>query len=152
MNQEPQDPQGPLEWRRLPGADEADEPPRENEPFVVPGAVWSPPGRRDGLRRVRHVSNWTAAALIAATAVTPGYLARGSLATSTASTAGPASPAGTAGTAASGTHKSCITVPVATSGGSGVTRQAPVTTCRSGAAGSGPAVVYVTQPVSSGDN
>ncbi len=109
----------------------------------------APLDRRDGVRRVRHVSNWTAAALIAATAVTTGYLARGSLTTGTASTGGQAS---TAGTQASGTHKACVTVPVATSGGSGVTRQAPVTTCRSGAAGSGPVVVYVTRPANSGDN
>jgi hypothetical protein len=109
----------------------------------------APLDRRDGMRRVRHVSNWTAAALIAATAVTTGYLARGSLSTGTASTARQAS---TASTQAPGTHKSCITVPVATSGGSGVTRQAPVTTCRPGAGGSAPAVVYVTRPANSGDN
>ena len=36
----------------------------------------APLDRRDGVRRVRHASNWTAAALIAATAVTTGYLAR----------------------------------------------------------------------------
>ncbi len=107
------------------------------------------PERRDGLRRVRHASNWTAAALIAATALTTGYLARGSAATGTPHAA---AQAGAASTSASGPHTSCITVPVATSGGSGVTRQAPVTTCRPGAGGSGPAVVYVTRPASSEDN
>jgi len=123
MNQEPQDPQGAAE-------------------------------RRHGLRRVRHMSNWTAAGLIAATAVTTVYLARGSGMTSTPSAAARASAASAANgaSAAPGTHKSCITVPVATSGGSGVTRQAPVTKCSSGAAGSGPVVIYVTRPPNAEDN
>lgn len=143
MNQEPQDPQDPAGRRRLSGPDK---PPRTE---------WSTEGRRDGLRRVRHMSNWTAAGLIAATAVTTGYLARGSVTTATpptASTAARASAASGASAAAPGTHKSCITVPVATSGGSGVTRQAPVTKCSSAAAGSGPTVVYVTRPSNGGDN
>jgi hypothetical protein len=98
------------------------------------------------------MSNWTAAGLIAATAVTTGYLARGSVTTGAAAGASAASAAGAASATASGSHRACITVPVATSGGSGVTRQAPVTTCRSGAAGSGPVVVYVTRPSNGGDN
>ena len=142
MNQQPQNP----ERRRLPTADEPAEP---------PAAGWSPPGRRDGLRRVRRMSNWTAAALVAATAVTTGYLARGSVTTGTPSATAQASTATTAsgGSAAPpGTHKSCITVPVATSGGSGVTSRAPVKACGSGTGDSGPVVVHVTRPANSGDD
>ncbi len=140
MNQDPQDRQDAAGRRRLSGTDKP------------PGAGWSPAGRRDGLRRVRHMSNWTAAGLIAATVVTTGYLARGSLMTGTPSAAARASAANAASAAAPGTHKSCVTVPVATSGGSGVTRQAPVTKCSSGTAGSGPVVIYVTRPSNGGDN
>ena len=128
MNQEPQDlqdPQDPAGRRRLSG------------PGKPPRTEWSTEGRRDGLRRVRHMSNWTAAGLIAATAVTTGYLARGSVTTGAASAAARASAASAANAAsstASGSHKACITVPVATSGGSGVTMQAPVTKCSSGGA------------------
>jgi hypothetical protein len=139
MNREPQNP----ERRRLPGADEPAEP---------PAASSSPPGPRDGLRRVRRMSNWTAAGLIAATAVTTGYLARGSLTTGTRSATAQASTATPAGAAAPGTHKTCITVPVATSGGSGITSRAPMRACGSGTGGSGPVVVYVTRPANSGDN
>ena len=136
MNQEPQNP----ERRRLPRADEPAEP---------RAAGWSPPGRRDGLRRVRRMSNWTAAALVAATAVTTGYLARGSVTTGTPSATAQAS---VASAATPGTHKSCITVPVATSGGSGVTSRAPVKACGSGTGGSGPVVVHVTRSANSGDD
>lgn len=139
MNQEPQNPERP----RLPGADEPAEP---------PAAGWSPPGRRDGLRRVRRMSNWTAAALVAATAVTTGYLARGSVTTGTPSATAQASAASAASAATPGTHKSCITVPVATSGGSGVTSRAPVKACGSGTGGSGPVVVPMTRPANSGDD
>ncbi len=87
-------------------------------------------GRARGLRQVRRWSNWTAAALIAATAVTTGYFARASH--PTAGAAGIAVAAGALGQAgaAVGPHRPCVSVPVATSGGSGVTR--PTVTCGSG--------------------
>jgi hypothetical protein len=87
-------------------------------------------GRARGLRQVRRWSNWTAAALMAATVVTTGYFARTS---HPAAAAAPA--AGTAsaqpGTAA-GPHQPCVSVPVASSGGSGVTRQTVVRSCGTG--------------------
>ena len=135
----------PPERRRLPGA---------GEPAGSAPAGWSPPVRRDGLRHVRRMSNWTAAALIAATIVTTGYLARGSVSTATPSAATRASspgtaPAGTSGTA--GTHKTCVNVPVATSGGSGVTAQKTAQACGTGTSGK-PIVVYVTRPSNNGDS
>jgi hypothetical protein len=130
----------------------------------LPGPDGPPPGhagqaRADGLRRVRRWSNWTAAALIAATAVTTGYFAR-------ASTSAPApSPAaairaaaGQPGTgSAAGPRQPCISVPVATSGGSAVRAQAPVLSCGAGtgvpAAGTGvPAVITTGQWSERGDS
>lgn len=95
------------------------------------------PGRERGLRYVRRLSNWTAVALVAATAVTAGYFARGS--------AAPAQPAaavtGTPSQAAK-PGQPCVTVPVAVSGGSGVTRQVPVRSCGPGGTGTQPIVIY----------
>jgi len=111
----------------------------------------NPPDRRDGVRRVRRMSNWTAIALIAGTIVTTGYLARssGTTAAPTAARAGSAATASPAGTPAA--HKTCVTVPVATSGGSGVTAQKPVQACGTGTSAA-PTVVYVTRPSSQGDS
>ncbi len=99
-------------------------------------------GRALGLRQVRRWSNWTAAALIAATAVTTGYFARASVSTAPAAVA-----AGAKGTAtAAGTHQPCISVPVATSGGSAVASRTTVRSCGAGGPGSGhhrPVVIYV---------
>ena len=89
--------------------------------------------RDDGVRRVRRMSNWTAAALVAGVAVTSGYFAHA------ATVAGQqASPAGTVSTGQPGqagttvpVHKPSLTHPVVTSGGSGVTAGA------SGGAGGG---------------
>ncbi|HXZ70310.1 MAG TPA: hypothetical protein VEH31_05470, partial [Streptosporangiaceae bacterium] len=75
-----------------------------------------PQGRAGGLRQVRRWSNWTAAALIAATALTTAYFARSAV------TAAPSVsvPLGTAGAAsrpatggAPGTGRPCVSVPVA---------------------------------------
>lgn len=86
--------------------------------------------RARGLRQVRRWSNGTAAALIAVTVLTTGYFARAShLAAVTASAARVAG--GQPGTAAS-THQPCVSVPVATSGGSGVTSQTVIRSCGTG--------------------
>ncbi len=76
--------------------------------------------RDDGVRRVRKMSNWTAAALIAGVAVTSGYFAHAAtVATTQAGYAG-TSGQGQPGTTATG-HKATVVNPVVTSGGSGVT-------------------------------
>jgi hypothetical protein len=122
MDQQPQD--GPAA-RRLPG----------------PGGP--PPGhageaRADSLRRVRRWSNWTAAALVAATAVATGYFVRASVSVPSASA--PAAvirgAVGQPGSgSAAGPRQPCISVPVATSGGSAVRAQAPVLSCGAGTGG-----------------
>jgi hypothetical protein len=76
--------------------------------------------RDEGVRRVRTMSNWTAAALVAGVAVTGGYFAHAA----TVATPQTGSPGivstGQPGTTAPG-HKRSLTHPVVTSGGSGVT-------------------------------
>jgi hypothetical protein len=135
MYQQPQDhPAAP----RLPGAGEP--------PGARPGPTVT--GRARGLRQVRRWSNWTAAALIAATVVTTGYFARASLPT-TATTAGAGVAAGQPGTAV-GTHQPCVSVPVATSGGSGVTRQTVVRSCGTGT--SAPVVITTGRTHEGGDS
>jgi len=104
--------------------------------------------RAHGLRQVRRWSNWTAAALIAATVVTTGYFARASL-PATATTAGTGVAAGQPGTAV-GTHQPCVSVPVATSGGSGVTRQTVVRSCGTGT--SAPVVITTGRTHEGGDS
>lgn len=121
MDQQRQDRQAA---RRLPGAE---------GPFPGTGAGRAGAGRASGLVQVRRWSNWTAAALIAATALTTGYLARASV-----QAAAPAAATSVAG-ATVGTHQPCISVPVATSGGSGVTSQTVVQSC--GTAGTNAPVV-----------
>jgi hypothetical protein len=135
MNQPPQD--RPAARRRPGGAG-----PLGGEDGRLPGHVV--PGRALGLRQVRRWSNWTAAVLVAATAVTTGYFAQASVGTAPAAVA-----IGAKGTAtAAGTHQPCISVPVATSGGSAVTAPATIRSCGAGGPGtgtSGPAVIYVSR-------
>jgi hypothetical protein len=99
--------------------------PRHDSPYPDDTPVaWQAGVTRDGgVRRMRRVSNWTAAALIAGVAATTGYFAHASQPAAT--TAG--STPGTAGkaTTGTGTHKACPAAPVATSGGSGVTAAVP---------------------------
>jgi hypothetical protein len=74
--------------------------------------------RRDGLKRVRHMSNWTAAALLVGTGAATVALASHALpATASTSTSSYA----TQGTPAPGVHAPHVGGPVATSGGSGAT-------------------------------
>ena len=109
--------------------------------------------RARGLRQVRRWSNGTAAALIAATVVTTGYFARASH--SAAGAASAASVAGLAGgqpgTAAS-THQPCVSVPVATSGGSGVTSQTVIRSCGPGTSTSVPVVITTGRTHEGGDS
>ncbi len=125
------DPQDQSSWRRLPGPAE------------------SHPSRDRGLRHVRRLSGWTAVALVAATAATAGYFGRGSA--GSAGSARPASAVTGAPSAAAKPGQPCVTVPVATSGGSGVTTQLPVRTCAPGATGTRPIVIYV-KPGERGDS
>jgi hypothetical protein len=132
MDQPPQDRPAP---RRLPGGNgplpaQDDPPPGHDDP--VPGHA--APGRAPGLRQVRRWSNWTAAALIAATAVTTGYFARASMSTAPAAAAAAAGARGTA-PAAAGTHQPCLPVPVAISGGSAVASRTTVRSCGPGGPG-----------------
>lgn len=113
------DSQDMASWRRLPGPGE-------------------PPRRDRGIRYVRRLSNWTAAALVAATAVTAGYFAQGG-----AHTSQPAAAVAGAKSKVPGAGQPCVTVPVATSGGSGVTTSKPASTCVPGGNGTRPVVVYV---------
>ena len=96
--------------------------------------------RDGGMRRLRHVSNWTAAALIAGVAATSGYFAHANAATYAAATSGVAATApasvGTAATAGA-THRPSISTPVATSSGSGVTVGASGSGVTPGTAGVG---------------
>jgi hypothetical protein len=106
---------------------------------------WGEPGsdearaasRDRGLRHVRRLSNWTAVALVATTGITAGYFAH--------APAGAPRPATVAGvqSQAPGSHQPCVTVPVATSGGSGVTTATVPSSCAAGQNGTRPPVVYV---------
>ena len=119
------DSQDPSPRRRLPGPGE-------------PGRDEARAASRDrGLRRVRRLSNWTAAALIAVTGVTAGYFAHAAArAPRLATTTG-------AQSQAPGSHQPCVTAPVATSGGSGVApAPVPSSSCANGPAGTRPPVVY----------
>ncbi|TVZ06619.1 hypothetical protein EAS64_04340 [Trebonia kvetii] len=84
------------------------------------------------------MSNWTAVMLVAATAVTAGYFARANV-----SASHPAATVTGSQPPAASSHQPCVTVPVATSGGSGVTTQTPARTCAPGTNGTRPAIVYV---------
>jgi hypothetical protein len=97
--------------RRLPGCDDWAADARVGQARVR---------RADGVRRVRTMSNWTAAALVAGVAVTTGYFAHAATVATQVPGYSGASGQGQPGTAATG-HKASLTHPVATSGGSGVT-------------------------------
>ena len=124
------DSQDPSSWRRLP---------RPGEPASQEARARS---RNHGIRHVRRLSNWTAVALIAATAATAGYLAQAQPGAQQASpVSGSRSPA--PGTSSG---QPCVTAPVAVSGGSGVTTTVPAQSCAPGTGGgSRPTVVYVKQ-------
>lgn len=124
---DPQD-QSPS-WRRLP------------VPGESPPAGTGPERRDRGIRRVQRLSNWTAAALVAATAVTAGYFSRGAAVTTPRPAAAAVAAGSQPGTSAA--RQPCVTVPVATTGGSGVTTQVPVRACGPGASGNRPLVIYV---------
>jgi hypothetical protein len=116
------DHQDPSPQRQPPGPDR----PGRDEAWAA--------SRDRGLRHVRRLSNWTAAALIVATAVTAGYFAHvGARASAVAGVRSPAP----------GSHQPCLTVPVATSGGSGVTTATIPSSCAAGQNGTRPPVVYV---------
>ena len=110
--------------------------PRPGPPYPDDLSVPRQPAmpREGGVRRVRRISNWTAAALIAGVAATTGYFMHAG------QPAGPAAGTtpGTAGTATTGTgaHKACPAAPVATSGGSGVAMAVPASgNCAGGGSG-----------------
>jgi len=130
------DPQDLPSWRRLPGP---------GEPAPQEARARS---RDRGLRQVRRLSSWTAVALVAATAATAGYFARAHPATQP-----PVPVAGVHSQApGSGPGQQCVTVPVAVSGGSGVTATVPAQSCAAATGGApSPAVVYVKQDEDRGD-
>ena len=120
------DQRDPSLWRRLPGPGDAV--PEEQADDERARA------RHHGLRQVRRLSNWTAAGLVAATAVTAGYFARASTSASTSTSPQQAAPVSGshAKTPASSANQACttavttaVTAPVAVSGGSGVTTTVP---------------------------
>jgi hypothetical protein len=130
------DPQDLSSWRRLPGP---------GEPASQEARARS---RDRGLRHVRRLSNWTAVALVAATAVTAGFLARAH--------PGPQPPASVAGSHSqaprSSTGQPCVSGPVAVSGGSGVTTTVPAQSCAPGTGGGArPTVIYVKPGEDRGD-
>ncbi len=127
------DSSGPSSWRPLPR-------PGEPSPEMAGEA-----GRDRGIRHVRRLSSWTAAAMIAATAITAGYFAQAGV--------GATRPAAVSGThsQAPNSRQPCVTAPVATSGGSGVTTTVPASSCAPGPAGGRPAVVYVQPAEGRGD-
>jgi hypothetical protein len=119
--------------------DHQDPPPRRRPREAgQPGRDEARAASRDrGLRNVRRLSNWTAAALVAATAVTAGYFAH----------AGAGASRGAAVAAARaqapGSHQPCVNAPVAVSGGSGVTTTTvPSSSCATGQNGTRPPAVY----------
>ncbi len=96
---------------RLPGA-EAGQPGPRGEPVQA---------RRDSLRRVRRVSNWTAAALIAGTGATTVALASNALHLGTTSTSASSGSAAAAATPGQTAPAPSVGGAVATTGGSGAT-------------------------------
>jgi hypothetical protein len=117
--------QEPSPRRRLPGQ-------AEPGPDEVRAA-----SRDRGLRHVRRLSNWTAAALVAATGITAGYFSH-----ATAHAPRPAAATGVQ-SQARGSNQPCVTVPVATSGGSGVTAATVPSSCAAGQNKTQPPVVYM---------
>ena len=113
-------------WVRLPGYDE--------DPPYSRSAGYSRGGTRDaGVRRVRRVSNWTAAALIAGVAAATGYFAHHPAPAAPATTSVTGVPgsttsgvpgsttSGVPGSTTAGVQKPSLSAPVVTSSGSGVT-------------------------------
>ena len=96
------------EWVRLPAYDSEGD-----------SARGSGPARASGMRQVRRVSNWTAAALIAGVAAAAGYFAHHTQAAVPTATVTPGAP-GSASTASPG--KPALTSPVVTSRGSSVSQ------------------------------
>jgi hypothetical protein len=92
-------------WVRLPGYE---------DPPYPRGAAST---RKGGVRRMRHASNWTAAALIAGVAAAAGYFAHHQPPVTSPTSSATAVPGGTA----AGPQKPSLNSPVATSTGSGVT-------------------------------
>lgn len=142
----------PPPWRRLPGSGDA-------VPEEQAGSERAR-ARHRGQRHVRRLSNWTAAGLVAATAVTAGYFAHASTGTSlqqATSVSGSQSKA-----PASGSSQACttaVTAPVAVSGGSGVTATvpsrttpAPGQTCAPGTGNGAPPAVVYREPHERGDS
>jgi hypothetical protein len=98
-----------------------------------------PSSPRDrGLRHVRRLSNRTAVALVVATGITAGYFAH-----ATAGAARPATAAGAQAQAPGSHQQPCVTVPVATSGGSGVPTATVPSSCAVGQNGTSPAAGHV---------
>ena len=121
--------------------DPRDYPPswRPPGPGESPPVSTGPESRDRGLRHVRRLSNWTAAALVAATAATAGYFAWAAhpgTAQSATVTTGAQSRAPSPG-------QPCVTVPVATSGGSGVPTATVPSSCAVGQNGTSPAAGHV---------
>ena len=121
------------------------------------GRGYAMPGRARGLRQVRRWANGAAVALTAAAALTAGYFIRAGLpaappapASGAGGVAGPArAAAGQLGTAA-GRPRPCTGIPVATSGGSGVTKQPVIRSC--GKSTSVPAVINTGREQERGDS
>lgn len=102
-----------------------------------PGPDEARAARRDrGIRQARRLSNGTAAALIALTAVTAGYFAHAGAGARQAAVAARTS------SQPPGAHRPCVRQPVATSGGSGVTTATVPSSCAAGQNGTGPTVIY----------
>jgi hypothetical protein len=91
------------------------------EPGATGGATTSGAlrARTDSIRRLRRMSNWTAAAMLAGTAVAAVGLAEHATTATTATTTASGGTVGTTG--AHGASGPQVSGPVATSGGSGVT-------------------------------
>lgn len=107
---------------RLPGYGAAGPTTRADQASDAGPASHAAQQRTDGVRRVRRMSNWTAAALLVGTGATSVALAHNAFPVGT-STAGSTAASGVASTstAAQGTSGPQVTGPVTTSGGSGVT-------------------------------
>ena len=103
---------------RLPGFDERPAPRPGPYSYTSPAdPTWRPAhARDDGVRYTRRVSNWTAAALIAAVAATTGYLAHSIPATGASSGPGTGAHSKSPGVAPAGP---AVGAPVVTTGGSG---------------------------------
>jgi len=92
--------------------------------------------RDSGIRRLRRVSNWTAAALIAGVAAASGYFAHAAPIVPATNVVTATAPAST-GTVPGTTHRPSVSAAVATSAGSGVTVGASGSSSGGSGAGSG---------------